>query len=133
MEDFFARVWEKLVGRVGGPMTFRLILQPLVAALLAIRAGLQDAREGRPAYFWTIFTDPVQRGALLREGWQAVAKVFCLALIIDAIYQWIVQRWLYPGEMLIVAIMLAIVPYLLMRGPVNRLARRWHRGAGEWL
>ena len=131
MEDLFARVWENLVGRVGGPMTFRLILQPLVAALLAIRAGLQDARAGRPAYFWTIFTDPVQRGALLREGWKDVAKVFVAAVSIDCIYQIIVLRWVYPGEALIVAAFLALVPYLVLRGPVDRIARCWRRGARE--
>ena len=31
-----------------GPMTFRLILQPTLASILAIRAGLKDARESRP-------------------------------------------------------------------------------------
>ena len=125
MEDFLARVWSNLVGRVGGPMTFRLILQPLMAGLLAFRAGLRDAREGRPPFLWTILTDPVQRAGLLREGWKAIARVFFLAVIMDVIYQWIVQRWAYPGEVVIVAIVLAVIPYLLIRGPVNRIARRW--------
>jgi hypothetical protein len=49
MKDILARVWENLVGRVGGPLTFRLILQPTMAAILAIRAGLKDARGSRPA------------------------------------------------------------------------------------
>lgn len=108
-------------------MTFRIILQPTMAALLAVLAGLKDAREGRPPYLWTLVTDPAQRARLLHEGWKAIARVFVLAIIMDAIYQWIVVRWIYPGEMLIVAILLAVVPYLLIRGPVNRIARRWHR------
>jgi hypothetical protein len=49
MEDILARVWENLVGRVGGRLTLHLVLQPTMAAILAIRAGLKDAREGRPA------------------------------------------------------------------------------------
>ena len=49
------------------------------------------------------------------------------AIIMDAIYQWIVQKWIYPGELIIVAIVLALVPYLLIRGPVNRIARRFMR------
>jgi hypothetical protein len=124
MEDFFTRIWHGLLGRVGGPMTFRLILQPLMAGLLALLAGLKDAREGRPPYLWTILTDPKQRAGLLREGWAAIARVFFLAMIMDIIYQLIVQRWVYPGEVVIVAFLLAIVPYLLIRGPVTRLARR---------
>jgi hypothetical protein len=127
MEEFFTRVLTGLSDRVGGPMTFRIILQPLMAGLLALRAGLRDAREGRPPYFWTILTDPTQRVALVREGWKAVARVFVLAIVMDVIYQWIVRRWIYPGETLIVAVILAVVPYLLLRGPINRLARRLRR------
>jgi len=108
-------------------MTFRIILQPLMASLLAVRAGLKDAREDQPPYLWTILTDATQRVPLLRHGWRAVARVFILAIVMDVIYQLIVQHWIYPGEMLIVAVALAVIPYLLLRGPINRLARRWRR------
>jgi hypothetical protein len=127
MKDVFARMWMNLGDRVDGPMTFRLILQPMMAALLALRAGLKDAREGQPAYLWTVFTDPVNRADLLREGWKSIARVFLLAVIMDVIYQWIVLSWIYPGEALLVAILLAVVPYVLIRGPVNRIARQWRR------
>jgi hypothetical protein len=127
MEEFIRRVLTGLSDRVGGPMTFRIILQPLMAGLLATRAGLKDAREGRPPYFWTLLTDSTQRVALLRDGWRAVARVFVLAIVMDVIYQLIVRRWIYPGETLIVAITLAVVPYLLLRGPINRLVRRLRR------
>src|SRR5215510_10620036 len=114
MEEFITRVLTGLSNRVGGPMTFRIILQPLMATLLAVRAGIKDAREGRPPYFWTILTDATQRAPLLREGWKAVARVFVLAIVMDVIYQWIVQRSSYPGEMLIVAVTLAVIPYLIL-------------------
>ena len=125
MKELLARLWENLGDRVGGPMTFRIILQPAMATLLAVRAGLQDAREGRPPYFWTLLIDPAQRIDLLREGWTAIVRVFVLAVIMDVIYQLIVLRWIYPSEVVIVATLLAVVPYLLIRGPVNRIARRW--------
>ena len=127
MEELIARGWEGLLARVGGPMTFRLILQPLMATLLAVRAGLKDAREGRPPYFWTLITDPSQRVDLLREGWRSIARVFILAVVMDLVYEWVMGRPFYPLETLIVAIMLAVVPYLLLRGPVNRLARHSRR------
>jgi len=125
MKDLLARVWMNLGDRVGGPMTFRIILQPTMAALLALLAGLKDAREGRPPYLWTVLTDAANRADLLREGWKANARVFLLAVIMDVIYQWIVARWIYPVEVVIVAVLLAVVPYLLIRGPVNRIARQW--------
>ena len=128
MEDYLRRVLEELVGRVHGPMTFRFILQPLTAAILATRAAMRDAREGRPAYGWALFTDAERRHALLREGWREVAKVFVAAVIIDLIYEIIEFRTIYPGQSLIVAAVLALLPYPLIRGSVNRILRLRFRG-----
>lgn len=124
MRDMFMRALMNVTDRVGGPMTFRIILQPLMATLLAFRAGLKDAQQGRPPYFWTILTDPSQRADLLHEGWKSIARVFVLAIVMDVIYQLIVLGWVYPFELILVAILLAVVPYLLIRGPVNRIVSR---------
>jgi hypothetical protein len=124
MDHLFARVGEQLVARITGPMKFRLVLQPAMAIFFAVRGGLKDAREGKPPYFWGLFTDRGEREAMLKNGWKSVGKVFILAVVLDAIYQFIVLRWFYPGEAVIVAIILAILPYLLVRGPVNRIVRR---------
>ena len=124
IEEMLARTWDNLVGRIGGAMSFRLILQPAVALFFGIRDGLKDARLGQPAYFWTIFSDRTQRSELLHEGWKAVMKVFIMAVVIDAVYQYLQLAWFYPGEALIVAFILAFIPYLLIRGPINRIARR---------
>ena len=121
--DPFVRIWSDITSGVHAPLGFRLVVQPLVAAFFAIRAGRIDAREGRPPYFWTIVKDAVHRRALLREGWKHVGKVFVVALIIDVIYQVIVERWVYPFEALMVAAILAVLPYLFFRGVVNRILR----------
>jgi hypothetical protein len=126
LEELIARFVGNLHDRVGGPMSFRLIIQPVMAAVFAVRAGWQDGVAGRPAYFWAILTIPEHRRELLREGWKAVAKVFVMAVVIDAVYQVINLHWFYPGESLIVAIVLAFVPYLLIRGLVGRLVK-WRR------
>ena len=120
MEDIIARIWENIAGRTHGPLTFRLILQPLMAIIFAVRDGRKDSLEGNHPYFWAIFTTPEHRRELLRSGWKAVGKIFILAIIIDAVYQIIVFRWIYPAETLIVAALLAFIPYLLLRGPVTR-------------
>ena len=46
MDDMWTRVGEQLMARVSGPMHFRLYLQPGMAAVLAIIAGLKDAKAG---------------------------------------------------------------------------------------
>jgi hypothetical protein len=124
MEDTLSRFFGNLVDRVSGPMHFRLVLQPLMAIIFAIRDGRRDGREGRAAYFWALFTDPGHRRDMLRSGWKSVGKVFVIAIILDAVYQYIELKWFYPGEAVVVALILAIVPYLLIRGPANRLTAR---------
>jgi len=126
MDTIFARIGENLIQRVSGPMKFRLVLQPTMAIIFAIRNGLKDAQQGKPAYFWGLFTDPLERRTMLEDGWKSVGKVFTLAIVLDVIYQLIALHWVYPGEAVLVAIILAILPYLLVRGPVNRIARRMH-------
>jgi hypothetical protein len=121
MHDIWVRIAENLDDRVGGPMSFRLILQPAMALFLAVRSGLKDARLGKPPYFWTLLTDPAHRRDMLRDGWKSVGKVFVLAVLLDVVYQIIVRRFVYPGEALIVAFLLAIVPYVALRGLVTRL------------
>lgn len=127
MEDILRRFWHDLIGRSTGTMNFRLIFQPAVAIFLAIRAGLADARHGRPAFLWSALTDPAHRRERLREGWKDVGKVFFVAVVLDSIYQLIVHRGVYLGEVVVVATALAIVPYVLVRGPVTRIARRFAR------
>jgi hypothetical protein len=60
---------------------------------------------------------------MLRDGWKSVGKVFVLAMVLDIVFQIRVLGTVYPGEVIIVAFLLAIVPYLLLRGLVTRLMR----------
>jgi hypothetical protein len=128
IQEFVSRTWDMLLGRVGGPFTLRFIVQPSVAVAFAIRAGLRDARKNRPPYLWALFTNPAHRRDLLREGWRDIRNVFILAVVLDAIYVLVVHRWVYPGQTLLVAVVLAIVPYVLIRGPVARLIYWLRRG-----
>jgi len=124
MDNMWTRAGMHLIARVSGPMKFRFMLQPLVASVFAIRAGLADAKTGKPPYGWALLREPGHRNEMLKNGWKSVGKIFILAVLLDVAYQIIVLRFVYPGETVIVAFLLAIVPYLLIRGPVNRLARK---------
>ena len=64
------------------------------------------------------------RRDLLREGWKDIGKVFIIAVVLDVVYALIVHRWIFPGQALLVGTVLAIVPYVLIRGPVTRIVRR---------
>ena len=124
-------VWTDITSGVHAPLGFRIIVQPLVAAFFAIRAGRQDARAGRPLYFWAVVKDAVRRRAPCAKAGQHVGMVFISAIVIDVIYQIIVARWVYrvrssDGW----GAILAILPYLVFRGVVNRVLRRRHGAIG---
>jgi hypothetical protein len=120
----FARVWSDLTGGLHAPLAFRVIVQPLVAAFFAVRAGRRDALEGRPLFFWAVLGDPLRRRERLCEAWQHVGKVFLAAVVIDVVYQLVVRQGIDPFEAIVVGAILAVLPYLVFRGIVNRLLRK---------
>jgi len=123
----FQRGWQNLLARPGQSLALRFILQPTVSTILAIRDGIKDARAGRPPYLWSMLTDPADRLPRLRDGLTATGKIFLIAIALDVVYQLIELTNFHPVEALIIAIFLAFIPYLLVRGPVTRLARHWQR------
>lgn len=108
-------------------MSLRFALQPLMAIIAALHDGIKDARTGRSPYLWTMLTSRTERGSRFREGLIATGRTILMGLVMDTIYQAIVLKTFYPGEAVIIAVLLAFVPYLLLRGPIARIARRSHR------
>jgi hypothetical protein len=123
--DVFQRGWENILARPSQSLALRFILQPIVSMMIAIRDGIKDARSGRSPYFWTVVFDRAHRSARLQEGVAATGKIFLIAIALDTIYQLIEMQTFYPGEAVAIAILLAFIPYLIVRGPAARLARRW--------
>jgi Ca2+/Na+ antiporter len=68
---------------------------------------------------------PEDRVARLQDGLNATARIILLGLVMDAAYQVIVFRRFYPVEAVVIALVLAFLPYVLLRGIVLRVARKW--------
>jgi hypothetical protein len=124
MEEILARGFMNLLGRLDGPMHIRFIVQPAVALLLGVRAGVEDARGGEPPFFTGLWHS-AHRRKRLRQAWDDIRRVFVIAAVIDAVYQTWVQRAIFFLELLVTATLLALVPYALVRGPACRVARAW--------
>jgi hypothetical protein len=127
IQEILTRFWDQLIAQPNGPLAFRFILQPAMAIILAVLDGLKDARLGRSPFLPTILFDPSQRAAYLREGLKRVSRVIVFAFVMDAIYQYLVLRTFYPFEALVTVFVLAVLPYVLIRGPVHRIMRRWRQ------
>ena len=111
------------IARFDGPLHFRLIAQPLMAVFLAARDGRRDAREGHGAYIWKFVHKPEHRRQLLASGVKSISKVFVLAFALDVAYQFLEWGGLKPLQALLTATVLAVIPYVVLRGPINRVIR----------
>ena len=121
--EALSRMYGQILGRGTGPLNFRLVVMPIVVSVLAARAHLRDVREGRPTELWAFLKDPAERRRLFRSGLRDFGRVFIVAVVLDTTYQLLVFGWVYPAEVLFIAVMCAVVPYFLVRGPITRVAR----------
>jgi hypothetical protein len=123
LEEAALRLFEHLQDRPDGPMSFRIALQPLMASILAVRDGIKDGRAGKPPYLVALLGPNHGRRAALIDGIRATLKIVLVAMLLDMIYQVLVYQTVYPGEAVIVAVILGFLPYSLLRGPVGRIAK----------
>ncbi len=121
VRDVFSRASDQMAGRVTGPLHLRLILTPTMATIFAIRNGLKEARAGLKPYGWRVFTIPDERKAYLKRGWKEIRKVIVVAAVLDMGYQFYVFRAYYVFQTVILVIVLALMPYMVIRGITTRL------------
>jgi hypothetical protein len=126
------RFWADIFGRLHGPMTFRFYLQPTMALVAALHDGINDVRRGHKAFFWTALRDESQDRGRLREGLISTSRIALLGLSMDALYQVNVFDRFYPVEAVMMALLLAVLPYFVLRWIVEHVARAWRgRAASE--
>lgn len=118
VDEALTRAWNQILARPAGSLQFRFILQPLLAVIIAIRAGTKDA--GGPSLL-ELWSQPGGRKLLFRSTSKDVGKLFIMAVVLDCVYQVIEFSRIYPLQALIVGFALAIFPYLVTRGLVTRV------------
>ena len=124
MDDSLFRVWHDLVARTTGPMWFRLILQPLIATVFGIRAGLANARAATAQGQLPPSQDAGKRRTLFRQALHDVGKMFLIGVALDVVFQLLALRTVYPLEAVLVGFFLVAVPYQIVRTIVALLASR---------
>ena len=55
------------------------------------------------------------------SAWKSTGRVFVLAVVLELVFQYIELRVFHPSVALLASLILAVVPCLLLRGPVSRL------------
>jgi hypothetical protein len=118
--------WEFLAdipARFTGPGRLRFILQPTVAIILGLRAGLADARAGRPPYVMGLLFAPLHRREYIRTGLASIRDLVAIGIILDVVAQFLIFQQVHPGAALLIGPLLITAPYAFARAVTNRVAR----------
>jgi hypothetical protein len=118
-------------GMFGGKFQIRLILQPVLAMLLGLRFGVRDAKQGRAPYFASMVGQKHDRGQMLRQSLRDAIIPLCIAFVIDAILQQLINHHIRPVASLVVGGLLVFLPFLIVRGLANRIWTHGHHGPGR--
>jgi hypothetical protein len=104
-----------------------------MSEIVAIHDSVKDAGVGcSRQHSWTVAGSPRERMGRLGEALIATARIILLGIAMDVIYQFLVFRTFYPAQALLIALLLAFIPYLLIRGPAMLIVRWWRDGvSGE--
>ena len=121
---FSSQFLEELPQRFSGPGRLRFILQPTFAILLGVRGGLADAKAGNAPYLFGLIFHAGRRAELLQSGKAAIRNLLAIAVILDVVFQFVINRAVHPGAAVVVGPILIAVPYALSRALTTRLARR---------
>jgi hypothetical protein len=113
--------------RFSSPGRFRFLLQPTLAILAGVRGGLADARAGAPPYLFGLLRGTGRRRELLRSAGAAIGTLLAMGIILDLVYQVVIDRQVHPGAALLVGPILICAPYSISRALTNRAAR-WRTG-----
>jgi hypothetical protein len=124
----FQRIWYNVIERPKGPISFRFILQPSMAAIAAFHDGLKDARAARSPFVRAMVWEPEHRIGRLIEALNAIHRIILFGLLMDIIYQVIELDSFFPTEAVIIVLLLAVVPYVVLRGLITRAAHMWRHG-----
>jgi len=103
-------------------MHVRFIVQPIMAAILGIRAGIHDARQETRPFIWSLCTRPEGRKQRLNQALRHLAIPLIVAIVLDGIVQYLLfQRIRVLGAVVLGTILMGL-PYSLARGLANRIA-----------
>jgi hypothetical protein len=107
-------------------MNLRFIVQPIIAAILGIRAGIHDARQATPPFIWSLCARPSGWKLQLKQAREQLVIPLVVAIVLDGIVQYLLfQRIRFLGAVVLGTILMGL-PYSLARGVTNRIvsARR---------
>lgn len=114
----------ELAQRVNGPFSLRLLLQPTMALLFAIRDGRKDAKDGSVPYLRRLKGGKSERREAISSAWASLVKILVMAVVLDSAFQFVTEQQVHLIQSIGIACLLCFLPYSVMRGPAAVIAGR---------
>lgn len=114
---------ETLEAMLSGPGRARFVFQPLLAIVLGVRDGRSDSALGRPPYLYALAFTSVRKQEVT-TALRTLTKPLAIAVILDAILQYVIFDAVRLWQALVVGIALIALPYAVARGLTGRYLRR---------
>ena len=109
-----------LIELITGPGTFRFVIQPVLAIVMGVRDGRNDAKSSTPPLLHLLL-QPGKRSEALKGTLKSIALPLILAVAMDSIFQvFIFGIWRLQWA-LVVGVGLVGIPYILTREITNRI------------
>jgi hypothetical protein len=125
MDMSFQAILDELSLRLtSGPFQFRLIVQPTMAAILGVRAGIADAESGAPPFLWGVLSRQAACKGDLKTALRHLTFPILIATALDALVQYLMFGHIHPLSALSVGTVLMALPYSAARGLTNRIQSR---------
>ncbi len=121
MYIFSSEFLDDMVARIAGPMSFRFIIQPMVAVILGIRDGRLDAKAGTPPFIYNVIFKKEHYRRQFRNALHSLFTPVIVGIALDAIAQYLIFKHIRPLPALLVGTFIMGVPYSFSRGISNRI------------
>jgi hypothetical protein len=120
----FSKVFfDDMIARLSGAGRFRFFVQPVVSAVIGVRHGLTDARNGTPPIVRVLISNASQRSAVLRAAFVALRDLVAVAIVLDIVSQAVIFGRIHPLAAILLGPVLIAVPYVFARTVAHSLTR----------
>jgi hypothetical protein len=115
--------WQGILETAHGRGQFRFILQPAVAILLGIRLGIADAKAHDQPFLMRMLVKGEHKARIAKEAAKSVLIPFVIAVLLDALLQYITLDRVRPLAAVVVGALLIWLPFSISRSLTNRIYR----------
>ena len=106
---------DRVAARLAGPLSFRFVLQPVVAIVLGVRDGIRDGRQRTPPLLLDLLDHPQSCKPHLQQLLRRLLLPLTVAILLDGLVQFLLFGWVRVSGAVTAGTALMGLPYIVAR------------------